>query len=161
MSRSWMAAWQRGPLRSSMDSEQPQPSPPRKPVRMTLTTWIIIASIVAAFLLFKHLTQVKPATARAWLSKGALVIDVRTEAEFRKRHLPGVINIPLNRLGDEIVRQAPDKEHPLLLHCLSGTRSGMAKGILQKLGYQHVFNLGSYGRAAKILAAPRGAGGKD
>lgn len=118
---------------------------------MTLTTWIIIACVVAAFLLFKRLTQVSPATARAWLSQGALVIDVRTEAEFRGRHLPGAINIPLDRLGDEIARRAPDKEQPLLLHCLSGTRSGMGKSTLQKLGYQHVFNLGSYGRAARIL----------
>jgi len=128
---------------------------------MDLTTWIIIGSIIAAFLVFKRLNQGSPTTARAWLSKGALVIDVRSEAEFRERHLAGVINIPLNRLGGEIIRQAPDKEQPLLLHCLSGTRSGMAKGMLQKLGYQHVLNLGSYGRAAKILEAQRGAGGKD
>ena len=66
-----------------------------------------------------------PATAREWLNKGALVIDVRTEAEYREQHLPGTINIPLDRLGDEIARHAPDKEQPLLLHCRSGARSGM------------------------------------
>jgi phage shock protein E len=114
-------------------------------------TWIIIAVVVAAFLLLKRLSQVTPATARAWLNKGALVIDVRTEAEFRERHLPGTINIPLDRLGDEIARHASNKEQPLLLHCQSGTRSGMGTSALKKLGYRNVLNLGSYGRADKIL----------
>jgi len=118
---------------------------------MTLTTWIIIAAVVAAFLLFKHLTQVSPATTREWLDKGALVIDVRTEAEYREQHLPGAINIPLDRLGDEIGRHAASKEQPLLLHCRSGMRSGRGASALKQMGYRHVFNLGAYGRAAKIL----------
>lgn len=41
-----------------------------------------------------------------------------------------------------------DKNQILLLHCLSGTRSGMAKTKLKSLGYANVLNLGSY-------AAPR------
>ena len=116
-------------------------------------TWIIIAAAAIAFLLLKRLTQATPTTAREWLNKGALVIDVRGEAEFQERHLPGAINIPLNRLGDEIARHAPSKDQPLLLHCLSGTRSGMGASTLRKMGYQHVFNLGSYGRAEKIVGA--------
>ena len=118
-------------------------------------TWIVIAGAVAALLLVKRLTQATPDAARAWLSKGALVIDVRSEAEFREQHLPGTINIPLDRLGDEIARHAPNKEQPLLLHCLSGGRSGIGTGALRKLGYQHVFNLGSYGRAEKIVGAQK------
>ena len=80
------------------------------------------------------------------------MIDVRSESEFQERHLPGAINIPLNRLGEEIARRAPNKEQPLLLHCLSGTRSGMGTSALKRMGYQNVFNLGSYGRAEKILS---------
>jgi phage shock protein E len=114
--------------------------------------WIILALAVVSFLLLQRLNRVKPSTAREWLNKGALVIDVRTEAEFRERHLPGAINIPLDRLGDEIARHAPRKDQPLLLHCRSGGRSGIGTGVLQKLGYQHVFNLGSYGSAEKIVA---------
>ncbi|MCX6922829.1 MAG: rhodanese-like domain-containing protein [Verrucomicrobia bacterium] len=108
--------------------------------------------MIAAFLIFKQLNAVKPETAREWLKKGALVIDVRSESEFQERHLPGAINIPLNRLGEEIARRAPNKEQALLLHCLSGTRSGMGTSALKKMGYQNVFNLGSYGRAEKILS---------
>jgi phage shock protein E len=123
---------------------------------MNLVTWIVIAGAVVAFLLLKRLSLVTPATAREWLNKGALVVDVRSEGEFQERHLPGAINIPLGRLGDEITRRAPDKEQAILLHCLSGTRSGMAKARLKQMGYRNVFNLGSYGRAAGILGSRNG-----
>ena len=120
---------------------------------MNLVTWLVIVAAIAAFLLLKRLTLVGPAAARDWLKKGAIVIDVRSEGEFRERHLPGAINIPVGQLREEIARRAPDKEQPLLLHCLSGARSGMGRRILKQAGYRHVFNLGSYGRAEKILAA--------
>jgi phage shock protein E len=120
-------------------------------------TWIIIAVVIVTFLLLKRLTQLNPTSARAWLSKGALVIDVRSEAEYREEHLPGTVNIPLDRLGDEIARRAPNREQPLLLHCRSGARSGRGTSVLKQMGYHNVFNLGSYGSAEKII----GAGGRS
>ena len=119
---------------------------------MTIATWIFIGTVIAAFLIFKQVNAVKPETAREWLKKGATVIDVRSEAEFQEKHLPGTTNIPLDRLGDEIARVAPNKEQPLLLHCLSGSRSAAGEATLKKMGYRNVFNLGSYGRAEKILS---------
>jgi phage shock protein E len=131
--------------------EQPL-SPRPKPIYMTIATWIFIGTVIAAFLIFKQVNAVKPETAREWLKKGATVIDVRSEGEFQEKHLPGTINIPLDRLGDEIARVAPNKEQPLLLHCLSGSRSAAGEATLKKMGYRNVFNLGSYGRAEKILS---------
>jgi phage shock protein E len=118
---------------------------------MNLVTWIAVVGAVAAFLLLKRLSLVTPAAAHEWLNKGAKVLDVRSEGEFQEKHLPGAMNIPLNRLRDEIARLAPSKEQPLLLHCLSGGRSGMGTAMLKKMGYRNVFNLGSYRRAEKIL----------
>jgi phage shock protein E len=134
-----------------MDSFQPLPSSRTKRSYMTPIIWIIVIAAVAAFLIVKRLNQVKPETARAWLDKGALVIDVRSEAEFQERHLPNAINIPLGRLADEIARYATNKEQPLLLHCLSGARSGIGASTLKKMGYLNVSNLGSYGRAEKLV----------
>jgi phage shock protein E len=139
-------------LRSSMEKPEQPPSPRPKRIYMTIATWIFIGTVIAAFLIFKQVNAVKPETAREWLKKGATVIDVRSEAEFQEKHLSGTINIPLDRLSDEIARVAPNKEQPLLLHCLSGTRSGAGEATLKKMGYRNVFNLGSYGRAEKILS---------
>jgi len=128
------------------------------PKSMNSLTWIIPGVAIVAFLIFKQLTGVRPDTARDWLAKGAKVIDVRSEGEFQERHLPGTINLPLDRLRDEIARVAPSKEQPLLLHCLSGGRSGSGTAMLKDMGYRNVFNLGSYGRAEKILKEPSQAG---
>ena len=127
---------------------------------MNSLTWIILGVAIAAFLIFKQLGLMRPDQARDWLSKGAKVLDVRSEGEFKERHLPDAVNIPLDRLRGEINRLAPYKEQPLLLHCLSGTRSGMGKAVLKKMGYRNVFNLGAYGRAEKILGAQSGIGTK-
>jgi len=135
-----------------MEKPEQPPSPRPKPIYMTIATWIFIGTVIAAFLIFKQVNAVKPETAREWLKKGATVIDVRSEGEFQEKHLPGTINIPLDRLGDEIARVAPNKEQPLLLHCLSGSRSAAGEATLKKMGYRNVFNLGSYGRAEKILS---------
>jgi phage shock protein E len=92
------------------------------------------------------------------IRKGAKLVDVRSEAEYAAGHLEGVVNIPLDRLTTDIGRFAPDREQALLLHCASGGRSGVGTGLLKRMGYRDVHNLGSYGRAQKVLAAARASG---
>ncbi len=116
---------------------------------------LIVAGVVIALILLKRLSLVDPKSARDWLAKGAKVIDVRSPSEFQERHLPGAINVPLGGLREEITRVAPDKAQPLLLHCLSGGRSGLGKRLLRAMGYRHVFNLGSYSRAASIVTGAK------
>jgi phage shock protein E len=111
----------------------------------------IAALMVAVMLALKRLGLVSAAAARAYLKEGALILDVRTTGEFNSRHLPGAINLPLDDLIEGAPRLAPDKSRVLLLHCLSGARSGVARRQLKELGYSRVFNLGSYGRAQRLL----------
>lgn len=120
---------------------------------MNLNTWLWIGAVIVVIFLVKSMGQASSKTALEWLDNGAHVIDVRSSNEFQERHLPGVINIPLDRLQDEIGRTVTNKEQKILLHCLSGGRSGMAKGVLKRMGYSNVMNLGSYGRAERILNA--------
>lgn len=117
--------------------------------------WIIplvAVAVIATFLLLKRMSFVTEEMAQKLLKDGALIIDVRSPEEFRGDHVPGAINLPLDRLSGSIARCAPDKNHPLLVHCLSGGRSAIAKHQLQTLGYTKVFNLGSLGRAKQIVA---------
>jgi phage shock protein E len=120
---------------------------------MEWLTWIIIEGAIIAFLVLARLSLVRSATAHKWLQKGAIVVDVRSEAEFQQRHLPGAENIPLDRLRDQKIHVAPNRNQPLLLYSMSGTRSGMGKVMLRRMGYPNVFNLGWYGRAERILGA--------
>ncbi len=111
----------------------------------------IIGAVIAAFFVMKRLALVGAAQARECLKAGAKVIDVRSPGEFKQDHLPGAINIPLDDLREQIGRHAPDKNGPILLHCLSGGRSGIARSVLKGMGYTQCYNLGSFGRARKIV----------
>ena len=74
--------------------------------------------------------------------QGALFVDVRSAAEFAAASAAGTVNIPLNELGHrlgEIPRTAP-----VVVCCASGTRSGMARMLLKKNGYDKVYNIGSW-----------------
>jgi phage shock protein E len=127
---------------------------------MDWLTWIIIDCAVAAFLVLIRLTLVSPQKAREWLDKGASVIDLRSEDEFKEGHLPGAVGVPLDQLRDASGWLATNKEQPLLLHSQTGIRSGMGKAMLRKMGYPNVFNLGSYGRAERILGSQIAVGRK-
>jgi phage shock protein E len=115
---------------------------------------LIFAAVVAVVFVIKRAAQISASTARVHLKNGALVIDVRSAGEFNSGHLPVAINLPLDELETALPRRVKDRNQVLLLHCLSGTRSGLAKIKLKRMGYPNVFNLGSYGRAERILKQP-------
>ena len=62
----------------------------------------------------------------------------------------------LDKLRESLPHRVKDKNQVVLLHCLSGGRSGIAKGQARGLGYANTFNLGSYARAEKIVRSARG-----
>ena len=118
---------------------------------MTWTSVLIVVALLAILLLLKNGGQISTKDARQYLRTGAVVIDVRSAGEFTAGHLAKAINIPLSEIETVIARKVKDKNQVLLLHCQSGGRSGEARRKLKALGYEHAFNLGSYGRAAEIL----------
>ncbi len=117
---------------------------------------IIVGVVLAAFFILKRLSLVSANIARKHLAEGALVIDVRSPEEFRSGHVTNAVNIPLGGLRESLPRRVKDKNQVFLLYCLSGGRSGIAKHRFKGLGYQNVFNLGSYGRAQQIVSGLRG-----
>lgn len=67
------------------------------------------------------------------MNEGAVIIDVRTPGEFKSGHIKGAVNIPLNQLQSKIP-ELKKKNKKLITCCRSGSRSGMAKGILRSAG---------------------------
>jgi len=76
------------------------------------------------------------------LRDGAVIIDVRSQDEFRNGHIPGSRNIPLNELPGKMNQL--DKSKTIITCCASGMRSSSAKGILKSNGFQHVQNGGGW-----------------
>jgi len=115
--------------------------------------WPIAIGFVAVIVIFfalKRLAFVSAEVARKHLAAGALVIDVRSPEEFRGGQVTDAVNIPLEQLRESLPRRVKDKNQVLLVHCLSGGRSGIAKQQLKGMGYPNVFNLGSLARARMI-----------
>ena len=119
----------------------------------TVTIIVILVATLGIVLGLRKLAFVPDKAAREYLRQGGLVIDVRSPLEFGEHHVPGALNIPLDQVPDCVLREIPDKERVLLLHCLSGGRSAVAKRRLQARGYKRVYNLGSLGRAERLVGA--------
>jgi phage shock protein E len=78
----------------------------------------------------------------ALLSKGAKVVDVRSEQEFAGGCIPGSMNIPVNKIGSKI--DALKKLNvPVICVCASGMRSGVAKSQLKASGLD-AYNAGAW-----------------
>ncbi len=105
---------------------------------------------LALIFILKRSGQISSKQAVEYLKSGALIVDVRSSGEFRSRHLPAALNIPLGEVENALPRRIRDKKQVLLLHCQSGMRSGIAVRKLKSLGYVNAYNLGSYARAASI-----------
>ena len=74
-------------------------------------------------------------------SPQALLLDVRTEQEYKQGHIPGSRNIPLHSI-EQVLALTHSKHVPLFVYCYSGARSRKAVQELQHLGYTDVRNLG-------------------
>ena len=100
---------------------------------------------------FKMKVRVSDEQIRKYIIGGALVVDVRTLQEYAKKHISGIVNLPLVSVVKSIKSITDDKSVVILCHCDSGVRSAMAASQLRRAGYKQSFNMGSMKRAASIL----------
>jgi len=84
------------------------------------------------------------------IKNGALIIDVRTEGEYKNGHIEGSLNIPLDKIEDAMSWLI--KDVPTVVCCESGSRSSVAKQILEANGYTKVYNGGSWNNLGNIKA---------
>ncbi|MGB5546520.1 MAG: rhodanese-like domain-containing protein [Polyangiales bacterium] len=102
----------------------------------------ILAAIVV-FVLYQKLTAVRitGTDARSLVADGAVLVDVRSTGEFSGGHIEGALNIPIQELSGRI-GELGDKSGPIVLYCQSGSRSLMAKRLLEKNGFTDVHDMG-------------------
>lgn len=80
-----------------------------------------------------------------------VVIDVRTESEYRDGHIENSKNIDFYSSDFESRLKKLDKKMHYVLYCRSGNRSGQATRMMKQLGFNHAENLGSLQQASKSL----------
>lgn len=83
------------------------------------------------------------------VQQGAIIIDVRTPAEYKQGHVQKSINMPLNELSNHIAKLK--KDSIIITCCASGMRSASAKSILKSNGFTSVYNGGGWSSLQKKL----------
>ena len=79
---------------------------------------------------------------RKLMEAGAVIVDVRSQGEYRSGHIPGSKNIPLEQVKSKVA-ELKKSGKPVITVCRSGARSGMAKSVLAAAGVE-VYNGGPW-----------------
>jgi hydroxyacylglutathione hydrolase len=86
-----------------------------------------------------------------------LILDVRTEPEWRESRIGRSLNIPLGQLSQR-VEEVP-RDRPIVVHCGSGYRSSIAASILRRAGVDDLSDMvGGFEAWTASTAAGNGDG---
>ncbi|MCL2844762.1 MAG: rhodanese-like domain-containing protein [Chitinivibrionia bacterium] len=75
-------------------------------------------------------------------SANVIILDVRTEQEFRQSRIKNSVNFPVNEIKENASIVIPDKNALILVYCRSGGRSRTAANTLISIGYTNVYDFG-------------------
>jgi len=108
-------------------------------------TYILLGIIF--ILLFKRMMPVKGVKQistielkAALKDKNKQYIDVRTPGEFKRDHIKGFKNLPLQQIMQKAEKEL-SKEKEVIVICQSGMRSKNAIKVLQKIGFTKLTNV--------------------
>lgn len=88
--------------------------------------------------------KITPDVAKSRIDSGdeVIILDVRTEDEYRSGHIPGAILIPNESILKTRPELLPDLDAEILVYCRSGNRSSQAAKKLISMGYTKVYDFG-------------------
>ncbi len=74
-------------------------------------------------------------------SEDAVVIDLRSDNEFKQGHILNSLHVPQNYLADQMSKLEKHRERPIITTCKTGNESARAGGVLVRRGFQKVYSL--------------------
>ncbi|NOQ88615.1 MAG: rhodanese-like domain-containing protein [Gammaproteobacteria bacterium] len=74
-------------------------------------------------------------------NSNALILDIRTEADYKSGHINGAKNVPLSDFASSIDGLSGKKSDPVLIYCNSGNTVTRAIKLLKNAGFEQVNNL--------------------
>jgi rhodanese-related sulfurtransferase len=85
--------------------------------------------------------SVGPMDAVRLMNQGALLLDVRSQAEFDSGHILDARHVPQDQVASSAESLRKYKDKVVIACCESGMRSGAAARVLQGQGFTKVVNL--------------------
>ena len=83
-------------------------------------------------------------TAKMLVAEGAVLVDVRAPDFYAREHIRGAINVPVAQVEQRAAEVIKSLDTPVIVYCRTGKGSAQAAATLKRLGYTHVYDLGSY-----------------
>lgn len=82
-------------------------------------------------------------TARQMMRENSdiILLDVRSKQEYDEGHLPNSMNLSLYDINKQIKNVISNTDKTIICYCSSGNRSKQAQELLEKMGYENVYNL--------------------
>ena len=88
------------------------------------------------------------------IANGAIILDVRTENEYKTGHIKGSINISLGTIRERYIELDNSKKY--ITCCSHGLRSVKVESILKEKGFKNVFNGGACSDLENIVHKEKG-----
>ena len=118
-------------------------------MRMTLKKIIFASALIIFSMIFltvgskgyEHLDE-DEAVEMMKNNPDIIILDVRTQAEYEKRHIPGALLVPIEKLREGDFSALPDKDKTILVYCWTGRRAEDSAKILSENGYENVYEFG-------------------
>lgn len=71
-----------------------------------------------------------------------IILDVRTDGEFKSGHIKNAICLPVSEIKDTPPKELPDLDQVILVYCRAGNRSKVASQALANMGYTNIYEFG-------------------
>ncbi|KFF01117.1 sulfurtransferase [Chryseobacterium formosense] len=100
----------------------------------------IILAIYVVYRIYKY--QTLDEGLDKLIKNGAIILDVRTEKEYKTGHIAGSQNISLGEIRERYTEL--DKNKTYITVCSHGLRSVKVENILKEKGFKHIHNGGAW-----------------
>ena len=82
--------------------------------------------------------------------KEQVILDVRSDKEFKNGHIAGAKHIPFDELAKRVDELKDFKDTDIVIYCQSGRRAGIAAKTLKEAGFTKLLHLdGDWGAWSK------------
>lgn len=102
----------------------------------------IIASLYALYSFTKYHaytgTNFIPASDVQEIHKKSIILDVRTDLEYKAGHAKGAKHVPLQNFSEEAF-ESYDKRNSIVVYCRTGNRARIAANLLRSYGFANVY----------------------
>lgn len=111
---------------------------------LSMAFFVILGALVWTFVQGRShgVKKVNPTDATRLInSENAVVLDIRSDSEFRKGHILNSLHVPQAYVNDQINKLEKYRDRPIITACKTGNDGARVGGMLVRRGFPKVYSL--------------------